>query len=316
MSTYLPRVMLEVKELQVIVFRQSTGPSLSALGTLSLDGWKNAGGVEQWVSGLSGPQTTAVLDVLNTLGVRRNETYFIQIVVTSLTRIFENGGSVFCIVTDGAMADWHPALRAELQRKWPTRGFLIKTCAAHGASRFFADAFGVGRVAYSTARGNGTWLARVLDDSTSLIKFVMRHEFFKALLLAYPDALVLRQPQEPRMGGGCIVLERLLRDRRAICSLLALPATLQYVNRDPYGKRYKLEFERIYEMAVGTGAVTFWRGVEKAVVTLSPMYEALRLCDKGTPNLASVAMKFRAVTSMLINLPLVAPEVGGLTHGR
>jgi hypothetical protein len=100
--------------------------------------------------------------------------YLIKCVIENVASIKARGGKVTSVNTDGAMSDWHPALRAKLKEVFPGKGILVLTCAAHGVSRFFADAFGTGRVATNSLRGNGLWSADVLEDAISLIKFIMK----------------------------------------------------------------------------------------------------------------------------------------------
>ena len=256
------------------------------------------------MSTFSAKDESLLVRARSTLGARKNESHFVKVVIEDITAIKAKGGKVSCINTDGAMADWHPALKAALKEAFPAEGMLVLTCAAHGASLFFKDAFGVGRAAYSLSQGNGLWVAHVLEESIGVVKFIMRHEVVRSLFLANPVSLALRQPQEQRMGGGFLVLERLLKDKKAIFELFEHPALKLYVTDDVYGKKYKAAYDELYGKIIDMpDANAWWKALYKAVVALEPAYMLLRLCDKCSPNLAKIAMAFERVERHLRELP-------------
>jgi hypothetical protein len=300
--TWLPRVVKVVRVETDAIYRKS---AIEGGGALGVDGWKDPTGAELYLSGFCAKHESVLVRLRDTLGIRKNEAFFVKVVIEDVRDIKARGGKVTTINTDGAMTDWHPALRDKLREEFPDDGILVLTCAAHGVSLFFKDVFGIGRVGTNAQRGNGLWTADVLADSIDLIKFIMNHEVLRALFMACPDTLALRLPQEQRMGGAFLVLERLLKDKNSVFALLQHAVVKEYVTNDQYGKKYRGAYNKICDKVIEMPAAgTFWKQLKKAVIALEPVWMLLRLCDKGTPNMASVAMAFEDVLAKFDKLPL------------
>jgi len=138
----------------------------------------------------------------------------------------------------------------------------------------------------------------------------MRHAVIKALFLAMPDALALRQPQDQRMGNAFLVLQRFFQDRRHIRDLFNHPAIIEYVTNDQYGQKYHGEYAALLEEMVDNNLA--WKQVKKAVWMLEPLYMLLRRCDVSTPNFAWVAISFHRALEQLRALPTLVEVGAGL----
>jgi len=302
-DTYLPRVAKRVDGLMVESFKVS---ATRGGGTFGYDGWKDPSGDEQSVSTFTTATESHLIRIRDSTRDRKNEEYFLRCTLEDLDYIFTHGGMVTIICTDGAMADWHPALRVKLREKYPGLPILVLACAAHGVSLFFKDIFGIGRSELSLTHANGsaTWIAHFLVEVKKVVNFIMRHSTLKGIFLAIPDSLALRLPQEQRMGSGFLLLERYFKDKRFIKELFNHPAVIEYVTEDSYGKRYKSEYQSLYEENIENNL--HWKQVHKAVILLEPYYKLLRRCDTGTPNLPWVAMAFHNALVASRQLPTMA----------
>ena len=300
-DTYLPRVVKNVQQLITQSFKVSATRGGGAYG---FDGWKDTTGDEQCVSTFTAATESHLIRIRDSTRDRKQEEYFLRCCMEDLDYIFSTGGVVTIVCTDGAMTDWHYALRVKLRTKYPERPILVLTCTAHGVSLFFKDLFGVGRAEWSLthAHGTPTWLAVLLVDVKQVLTFVMRHAVIKAIFLAIPESLALRMPQEQRMGNAYLLFERYHRDKRFLKELFNHRAVIEYVTSDQYGKKYKAEYEKLYETMIENAM--HWNQVYKAVIMLEPYYMLLRRCDTSTPNLAWVAMAFNDALSSLRALPL------------
>jgi hypothetical protein len=125
-ETYIPRVAAQV---DAAISEALKNSSQRGGGAYGVDGWKDTQGDELYVSTFTSATESHLIAVRDTSGVRKNEAYFLRVVMEDLTTIFGGGGKVTIICTDGAMADWHDALRGELRAKHPNRPILVLTCA-------------------------------------------------------------------------------------------------------------------------------------------------------------------------------------------
>jgi hypothetical protein len=106
------------------------------------------------------------------------------------------------------------------------------------------------------------------------------------------------------MGGTFLVLERLLKDKKAVFALFEHHALLLYLNEDEYGKKYKGAFSELHDLLIDQpNAGAWWKQLQKVAHALEPVWMLLRLCDKGTPNMVHIAVEFERVAEKLRKLP-------------
>jgi hypothetical protein len=246
--------------------------------TLGGDGWKDISGDEFFNSVVMTVKEVILLRMRNTLGKRKNTPYIVSVLAEDVEHVVEQGGKVTCIVTDGALAPMFSSIRARLP------GIVVVACTAHGVNLAFKDLLGAGRQDVGIP-----FLVEVLDLSTEIVKFIMKHDFLKGLFLA-ERTLTLRQHQPQRFGTTFLLLERLLADKKPIKSLFENPAAIEYVTCDPYGKKYNKEFKDLELKLVDSGLA--WRKTETAHALLHPLYTLLRSYDSRKPAFAFAAMRY------------------------